>query len=351
MRYPGNDVIKVSAGVSLVELMIALLLTSLLVAGIGQVFLVTGRSYRVQDNLGRLQENGRHALGTLQADLRRAGYLGVIKDIGSIVDNTAGGKRNGHRLAVDDGQCRDIDWVRSLSHPVFGKDDHRRGYDCLPRTKRHTGDILVTRYITPLTTSGNTAGTAQSTLRPDHFYLRASLSTGNLFAGRDAAANPPGGAAARMAELVARAYFIRTRHAPANTGCPGGRTLPALYRLVQANGKLVSEEVARGIEQFQVQYGIDGNGNGSIDRFIDAMDAQDPRWQQLVAVRIWLLVRAECPETGYDNSHRYVMGNISVDPARTDRDGDGVIDGDVDGDGNDDYRRRLFTGTVALRNS
>jgi len=63
-----------------------------------------------------------------------------------------------------------------------------------------------------------------------------------------------------------------------------------------------------------------------------------------------LLARAECPEAGYDNTHRYRMGNIVYYPAGLDHDRDGKPDGDVDGDGNDDFRRRLVSATVGLRN-
>ena len=71
----------------------------------------------------------------------------------------------------------------------------------------------------------------------------------------------------------------------------------------------------------------------------------------MIAARIWLLVRSECPETGYDNTNTYAMGNVNYSPGITDLDGDGNIDGDTDGDGNDDYRRQLYTSTVRLRNN
>jgi hypothetical protein len=55
-------------------------------------------------------------------------------------------------------------------------------------------------------------------------------------------------------------------------------------------------------------------------------------WDQVIAARIWLLVRAECPETGYTNNTPYSMGNVNYTPA-------------------DGYRRQLFTSTVRLRNN
>jgi len=350
MKHPDSNANRHRyRGFSLVEIMIALLITGVLLTGISQIFIGTKRSYRIQDSVARMHANGRYALQTVMTDLRRAGYFGGLPGTHQITDNTAGGIRNLRSVASDDGSCNSINWVRMLTHPVFGTDDHRLGYDCLPHEPVHTGDILVTRYAAPWIIGGNHTAADHMTKHPDHLYLRTSLTNGRLFAGKNEAANPVNGNT-RTAELVAHAYFIRNRYATVATDCPGNRQIPTLYRMSQVNGKLVAQEVARGIEQFQVQYGIDTDNDNRVDRYVDAIAATDPRWQQLVAVRVWLLARAECPETQYDNTHQYLMGNTSVRPASTDQDGDGRIDGDVDGDGNDDYRRRLYLNTVALRN-
>jgi len=33
-------------------------------------------------------------------------------------------------------------------------------------------------------------------------------------------------------------------------------------------------------------------------------------WDEVIAARIWLLTRAECPETGFTNSNTYTIGDI-----------------------------------------
>ena len=337
------------AGFSLVELMVALLLAAILAAEIAQIFLVTGRTYRVHSNLARMHENARHALEILKTDLRRAGYLGIATGPAAIADSSTDGLRDGQASAIDLGRCRDINWLRMLSHAVFGLDDHRSGYDCLPAEQTHTGDVLVTRYLRPQFIHSG-ADTPESLAGRD-LYLMTSGHAGTLLEGRHVRSRLRRDKSGLTGVLVAHGYFLRRRHAPANTDCNAGHTLPALYRIAASNGRLRASEVARGIEQFQVQYGIDINGDHAIDDFIDAMEAGDKRWQQVIAVRVWLLARAGCPETGYDNHHRYRMGNILFVPAISDLDNDGVVDGDTDGDGNDDYRRRLLTATVVLRNN
>ncbi len=59
-------------GLTLVELMVALALSLLLLAGTIQIFISSKQSYRVQDALSRLQENSRAAVDLLSRDIRAA---------------------------------------------------------------------------------------------------------------------------------------------------------------------------------------------------------------------------------------------------------------------------------------
>jgi type IV pilus assembly protein PilW len=314
-------------GFSLVELLVAMAITLVVAAGVSRVFIATGHSYRLQDSLARMQENARYVLETLATDLRRAGYWGGVTDLRRIEDNTPAGSARGHRIGADDGSCTGPEWALMLGNRVFGKDDTRRDYSCLPAGAGRTGDILVVRYMAPWEVGGSTTPSFQ----PRQFYLRGSVFEGKLFRGTDQAAHPVTGAPSRVAELVARAYYI---HASAGTaaGCARHGDIPALYRTTVSNGRLVAAEVARGVEQLQVQYGIDSDGDNSVDRYIDAPPASDTAaWHRVIAVRFWILLRGECPETGYTNNNRYRPGNISLTPA-------------------DGYRRQLYSRTVYLRN-
>ncbi len=66
------------AGFSLVELMVALVISALLMAGVIQIFVGTKASYTVQEGNSRLQENARYALRRLSQDISAAGYLGCL---------------------------------------------------------------------------------------------------------------------------------------------------------------------------------------------------------------------------------------------------------------------------------
>lgn len=61
-------------GLTLVELMVSLVLSLVLAAGMIQLFIGTKQTYRFYDALSRIQENGRFALDSMSGDIRMAGY-------------------------------------------------------------------------------------------------------------------------------------------------------------------------------------------------------------------------------------------------------------------------------------
>ena len=63
-------------GFSLVELMVALVISLILLGGVIKIYESSKQAYRAQDNQARLQENGRFAMYFLAKDIRMAGYMG-----------------------------------------------------------------------------------------------------------------------------------------------------------------------------------------------------------------------------------------------------------------------------------
>ncbi len=62
-------------GFSLVEILVAMVLSAVLVGGVIQMYLSSKESYRLQNEMARMQENQRLALAFLQRDIRKAGYF------------------------------------------------------------------------------------------------------------------------------------------------------------------------------------------------------------------------------------------------------------------------------------
>jgi len=320
-------------GFSLVELMVALVITLILLAGIGQVYLSSKKSFTIQDTLGHQQENARYAVEVIAQDARRASYWGGNADIG-LITGTAG-------IVDDDGTCSSADnsWGRMLDRPVFGKNNTNAGYACIPNSDYLGSDILVIRYQAPWQVPSQTTPSFDT----NRLYLRSSLTAsgealGRVFKGKDQdnlsndmdldASTPPE-PSERVAELVSHAYYIGPSPATCN-----GQAVPALFReSLDENGLPAAEEIATGVEKFEAEYGVDNDGDKSVDEYVDADNVTD--WGEVIAIRYWLLTRAECPETGYTND--------------TDYDADYNIP-DIVSPFNDGYRRQVYNTTVMLRN-
>lgn len=71
-------------GVTLVELMIAITISSIVMIGISSVYTSSKRSYKLQEEFSRLQENGRFAINHITRFVRSAGYSGCASGLGAI---------------------------------------------------------------------------------------------------------------------------------------------------------------------------------------------------------------------------------------------------------------------------
>lgn len=69
---------KLQRGLSLIELMVAILISTLLILGVTELFSRTSAADRANTELARMQESGRLALEIIGQDARRAGYQGCV---------------------------------------------------------------------------------------------------------------------------------------------------------------------------------------------------------------------------------------------------------------------------------
>jgi type IV pilus assembly protein PilW len=67
-------------GLSLIELLVALLIGSFLMLGLVQVMSASRAAYQLAEGVGRAQENARFAMDFLQRDLRMTGHMGCVND-------------------------------------------------------------------------------------------------------------------------------------------------------------------------------------------------------------------------------------------------------------------------------
>lgn len=76
------------AGIGLIELMIAMVLSLIIGAAVIQVFISQRQTYRAQDDMSRVQENARFAFEQIAQDIRQVGYWGCSRKA-SIVNETS----------------------------------------------------------------------------------------------------------------------------------------------------------------------------------------------------------------------------------------------------------------------
>lgn len=372
-------------GLSLIELMIALLIGSILLLGLVQVFSASRTAYQLSQGVARVQENARFAMDYLQRDLRMVGHYGCVNDQGRLQTD---GSLLSHLSAADNpfnfavsiqgyeanGTAPDTDV--NLAAPTAGwapaLPPYISGLNPLPGS-----DILMLRFLTsdgvPVTAVGvdqvtvdagkwgvltrdgvaNPAlfGVADCTYT-DVFQANTvaaaagivttspsgGLSTGSPdFAGRFAA-SPAGQTMMYRAESIA--YYV-------GTGAGGG---PALFRArfsaAPGGGAVipVAEELVEGIENLQVVYGQDPEAvdslSGNISNFLTAetlgaptTGAGEQGWRRVGQVKVGMVASSPEPAASVqaDGNGLRALGVIYTAP-------------------NDALYRSSYESAIALRN-
>jgi len=300
-----------TSGFSLVELLVVMLLGMLLMVGITNVFISNKQTYKMQTTLSRIQENGRYGVDMITTDLRRAGYWGGNMAVEEVLGS------EGIAAVANTCSTGDNSWGRMVQRRIFGIDDANTGYDCIPDSDYTRGDVLVVRYADP---------EPAAAFEANRTYLRNSFFEGRIFKGSAQASNTIPDPVQTTRSLVSHAFYV----GPSDQECPAGTDTPALFwETLNTNGRPEGVQQIIGGEHLQMQYGIDSDGNESIERYVDAGAVAD--WNDVASVRFWLLIRSECPDPSFANTISYTMGDQVYTP-------------------NDNHLRRLYTATVMLRN-
>src|SRR5207342_637503 len=70
-----------NAGLSLIEVVVALAISAILLFGLSQIFIGSKNVYRLQEGMSRVQDNARFVLQYLENNVRMAGYMGCGNDV------------------------------------------------------------------------------------------------------------------------------------------------------------------------------------------------------------------------------------------------------------------------------
>ena len=324
-------------GLSLVELMVAIVLGLILVAGIIELFVNNRQVYRVQDAQSRLQENGRYAMNVLSQSIERAGYLGCATRSALNINNLLNTSN---------------DYLWDITTPIEGQEATGANQWTPTRDDSVTptvpgSDVLTIRIIEPpelRVISHPTAGTPGSAditvssangLQTGDIVLAHDCVAGAIFqitadpaAGtikHASGAGTPGNSAEALGhnfgagwinKIATNSFFIRNN----------GNGVPSLYRRAGTSNAV---ELVEGIETMQIQYGVDTTGNGAANTYQTAN--QIGNWNNVVSVRISLVMVSIEDNLTVDGTQSYNLEGNSVTPA-------------------DRRLRRVFSRTVTLRN-
>ena len=332
---------RYARGFSLVELMVAMALSLLLLGGVIAIFMSTRASYESTDKLSRIQENGRFALDEIARDVHSAGYVGCArapKDVSTSLNpgwlwNFLEGPIRGFQFTSAATWTPGLD-TTIVPSPADGSDvlvlriperdatplrvtvDMASGTDALtvPNTVTaglNTGDIAM----------------AYSCLGQAYFEV-TGFSAGVISHGTGSAGGPGNATAdisipfkvnSEVIPVQTVIYYVRQSVAGAGT--------TSLWRRV---GNAAPEELVEGVQQMQLQFGVDTNGDAVVDNYVDASAVTD--WGQVYSVTVAMLVRSlEQYDTDTDQ-RTYQLLNVTV-PAASDR-----------------HMREVFTTTANIRN-
>lgn len=276
---------KRQAGLSLVELMIAITLSLLLIAGVLQIFLSSKQTYATNNALSRVQESGRFAMDFLTQDIRNTGYKGQCLgqplthetiDILWRLDNPIEGWNN-----ISNKQPTHL-----TDTPVTGTDTIRIKLAAGPGEVQAASGNTATNNTISL--GANTSGVAQHaiTLISDAIAcdLFRNTATSNATSVAKAAGvnwthNYTGNT--EVLPLQNATYYIR-----ANAGRPNSLVRQRLSTST-TDPAWVTEELVDGVQDMQILYGIAG-ANRQVSDYVTANNVTN--WDNVVAVRINLLV-------------------------------------------------------------
>ena len=332
---------RCNSGLTLVELMVAIAISLLLTVAIGGVFLSSKSSFRYQDALSRVQENARFAMEKMSRDIRIAGYngCGSLSTVANVVTGGTGSL-----------------WL-DLTKPVMG---YEGGVSTFPTefSLAVAGtDAIILKGVDPstefavinhnaaaasITTTTNTipAGTILIISDCSHtsiFQMSGPASashavivhnTGTGTPGnctKDLGASCPGSTpytfkpGSSLLSMYANGYYIKPSATQVN-GVSVGNSLWMRSLTGQTTGEPADVELINGVENMQIEYGVNTNADSSADKYVKADSITAADWANVVSVKISLLLATPATDNNLSSkSQTYTYNGVTTTATATDR--------------------------------
>lgn len=313
------------SGVTMVELMVSLAIGSFLIIGAVQIYNQSRQAFVINESIARVQETAQFAMDTIESDIRMASNWGR---------HSRGSAIEGRSLPTDTNPAGlpapatcGAAWALDLSRPLEGANNNYV-LPCAANGGAQANSDTVTVRRATMAESGP--------LQNGRLYLQTTRIQGQLFAGNTI---PTGfdPLNSETHDLRVNTYYV----AQTSALVPG---VPTLRRktLASAGGVpvVVDQEVAPGVENMQLQFGVDVNGDNAVDRYVNPGDdilvpgtGTFIPGARVITARIWLVVRSVDPEIGLNDQRDYEPGDVDL------------------GVPNDNFRRLQVSKTILLRNA
>lgn len=283
-------------GLTLVEIMVALLISTILGAGVVQIFSGSKRTYDFQQAQSRIQENGRYVVEAIARDLRMVDYnscAGRTPTQNSTLNATDSGQDGsgeetliGYVYAGGDwdttpNQQSGMDQPMDPSHALeierpademVQTSDHQANSSSVvlfvngPGSIKECDIVQVTNCRTTTTTQVTNIPKAKDKLQTQKSGCTPGNEKQDL---GDDFSN------AQVVQLTRRTYYVDDAD---------GDGYGQLMRILD-NGSTI-EELVEGIHELGFEYGLDTNGDNQIDSYEDPGAVSD--WSEVIAVRMLL---------------------------------------------------------------
>lgn len=314
------------AGLTLVELMVALAIGSFLMIGALQIYNQSRHAFVINESIARVQETAQFAMDTIEADLRMSSNWGRNSRSLTVNGRSIAGNPNPNGLPepVDCG----IGWALDLTLAVDGQNNNF-GLLCAANGvggAQANSDVVTIRRAT----------VAPQALEAGRLQIQSTRVQGELFADGIVPS------AFILLESATHNLLVNSYYVAAQSDLiPNVPTLRRKTLRVNAGvPAIVDEEVAPGVENLQIQLGIDVNSDNTVDRYVNPGDpVYDPSavgyitGARVMTARVWLVVRSFTPEVGIVDQRVYQPGDVDL------------------GAQNDNFRRMQVSKTILLRNA
>lgn len=334
-------------GVTLVEVMIAMLVGLILLAGITTLVVNASRGNRDIDAAARQLENGRYAVKSLSKHLQHAGFWGrLYPPAAPGMPSVPGGLPNACTAPVTAAILQ-----ADMPLHIQGEDSPAGdpAANCLGDADHVDGTDIVT--VRRAAGTDHTPTEANDAANAAAFYLQTSHTAFDIDTGANA---DPGANGFGITELDAAGnavtaplyqyrvdtFFVSPRTRPVNVGaCDGddadnGDEIPTLMHLRLVDTGFCAQAVATGVEDMQIEYGVDTTNNGTPNQYTTA-PADTTAWSNVMGVRLYLLVRSTENVGAIGANKSYNLGQTAPK---------------VVADPGDGFSRHVFTTTARLVN-